>query len=74
LFVSIQDNGIGRKKSAEYQSPIKIGKTSMGMKLTSERLEVLNEMNPDQAFVQIEDLVDLKGKALGTCVRLTLPI
>jgi sensor histidine kinase YesM len=74
LFVSIQDNGIGRKKSAEYQSPMKNGKTSMGMKLTSERLEVLNEMNPDQAFVQIEDLVDLKGKALGTCVRLTLPI
>ena len=74
LFVSIQDNGIGRKKSAEFQSPMKNGKTSMGMKLTSERLEVLNEMNPDQAFVKIEDLVDLKGKALGTCVRLTLPI
>lgn len=74
LFVNITDNGIGRKKSAEYQSPMKNGKTSMGMKLTSERLEVLNEMNPDQAFVEIEDLADLKGKALGTCVRLTLPI
>ncbi len=74
LFVSIQDNGIGRKKSADFQSPMKNGKTSMGMKLTSERLEVLNEMNPDQAFVKIEDLVDLKGKATGTCVRLTLPI
>lgn len=74
LFVSIQDNGIGRKKSALFQSPMKNGKTSMGMKLTSERLEVLNEINPDQAFVEIEDLVDLKGKAMGTCVKLTLPI
>jgi sensor histidine kinase YesM len=74
LFVSIQDNGIGRKKSADFQSPMKNGKTSMGMKLTSERLGILNEMNPDQAFVEIEDLVDLKGKATGTCVRLTLPI
>ncbi len=74
LFVNIADNGIGRKKSADFQNPMKNGKTSMGMKLTSERLDVLNEMNPDQAFVKIEDLVDLKGKALGTCVRLTLPI
>ena len=74
LFVSIQDNGIGRKKSADYQSPMKNEKTSMGMKLTNERLEILNEINPDQAFIQIEDLVDLKGKATGTCVRLTLPI
>lgn len=74
LFVNIADNGIGRKKSAAYQSPMKNGKTSMGMKLTSDRLEVLNEMNPDQAFVEIEDLVDVKGKSMGTCVKLTLPI
>ena len=46
----------------------------MGMKLTSERLGVLNEMNPDQAFVEIQDLTDAKGKAAGTCVKLTLPI
>lgn len=74
LFVNIADNGIGRKKSAAYQSPMKNGKTSMGMKLTSDRLEVLNEMNPDQAFVEIEDLFDVKGKPTGTCVKLTLPI
>ena len=24
--------------------------------------------------IRIEDIVDMKGKALGTCVRLTLPI
>jgi two-component sensor histidine kinase len=74
LFVNIADNGIGRKKSADFQSPMKNGKTSMGMKLTSDRLEVLNEMNPDQAFVKIEDLVDVKGRPTGTCVKLTLPI
>lgn len=68
------DNGIGRKKSAAYQSPMKNGKTSMGMKLTSDRLEVLNEMSPDQAFVEIEDLVDVKGRPTGTYVKLTLPI
>lgn len=74
LLVSIQDNGVGRKKSATFDSPMKKSKTSMGMKLTSERLDVLNELNPDQAFVEIQDLVDAKGKATGTCVKLTLPI
>ena len=74
LFVSIEDNGVGRKKSATFDSPMKKSKTSMGMKLTSERLGVLNEMNPDQAFVEIQDLMDAKGKAAGTCVKLTLPI
>jgi sensor histidine kinase YesM len=74
LFVSIEDNGIGRKKSAAFESPMKKSKTSMGMKLTSERLGVLNEIKPDQAFVEIEDLIDSHGKATGTCVKLTLPI
>ncbi len=74
LLVSIEDNGVGRKKSATFDSPMKKSKTSMGMKLTSERLDVLNELNPDQAFVEIQDLVDAKGKAIGTCVKLTLPI
>jgi sensor histidine kinase YesM len=74
LFVNIEDNGVGRKKSATFDSPMKKSKTSMGMKLTSERLDVLNELNPDQAFVEIIDLVDDKGKAAGTCVKLTLPI
>ena len=74
LFVQIEDNGVGRKKSATFDSPMKKSKTSMGMKLTSERLDVLNELNPDQAFVEIQDLMDAKGKAVGTCVKLTLPI
>ena len=74
LLVSIEDNGVGRKKSATFDSPMKKSKTSMGMKLTSERLDILNELNPDQAFVEIQDLMDAKGKAAGTCVKLTLPI
>jgi hypothetical protein len=65
---------VGREKSATFQSPMKKGKTSMGMKLTSERMGILNELKPDQAFVEIQDLIDSHGKATGTCVKLTLPI
>ena len=74
LTVTVEDNGIGREKSATFQSPMKKGKTSMGMKLTSERMGILNELKPDQAFVEIQDLTNSYGKATGTCVKLTLPI
>lgn len=74
LYVSIEDNGIGRKKSAEFESPAKKNKTSMGMKLTNERLNIINELSEDQALAEVEDLIDSSGTPMGTRVNLTLPL
>jgi sensor histidine kinase YesM len=43
LIISIRDNGVGRKKSAELMVNKSIKKQSLGIKLTSERLRYFNE-------------------------------
>ena len=74
LFVSIEDNGIGRQKADSFKNPTKKEHTSLGMKLTSERINILNELNPTDAKAEIEDLFDKKGASAGTRIKLTLPL
>ena len=74
LFVSIEDNGIGRQKADSFKNPTKKEHTSLGMKLTSERINILNELNPTDAKAEIEDLFDKKGNSAGTRIKLTLPL
>ncbi len=63
----VQDNGVGR--SAKTDRP---GRTSLGLKLTGERLALLTErMEKEGAFV-IEDLKDAEGGPAGTRVMLGL--
>lgn len=62
----IQDDGVGRSQKTVT------GRRSLGLQLTSERLELLTErMEKEGAFV-IEDLKDASGAALGTRVVLKL--
>jgi two-component system LytT family sensor kinase len=68
----IEDNGIGRDKSSELQSALKKHK-SKGIQITRERLRRLSgnhEFDP----IQIIDMKDAYGNALGTKVCLHLPI
>ncbi len=70
----VEDNGIGRKKSKEFQAQQKF-KThkSIGMSNTRERLEIINQLNNSALSVQIIDLLDKEGNALGTRVELFIP-
>lgn len=70
LICEAVDNGIGRKKSAELQSGIK-RHTSKGIGITKERLA---QLSGHQEPVQYIDLYDSDGKAIGTKVRIFLPI
>jgi hypothetical protein len=53
---------------------LKRGKKSMGMLITKNRIDVFNELYHTNATVQIMDLKDEKGNALGTRVELNIPI
>jgi LytS/YehU family sensor histidine kinase len=70
----IEDNGIGRKKAAELKSKIQEEKKSLGLKITAERLALLNQGNRNSSFYKIEDLYDEKGNACGTRVVLRIKI
>ena len=75
ITCTITDNGIGRKKSAELRTktsePLH---ESMGMKITSERLEVLNRMSKSNLSVNIIDMEDENHNSLGTKVEIFIPI
>ena len=73
LVCQIEDNGIGRDKSLELQNK-DIWKTkSMGLKITEDRLRLLNR-ELKQQLIHITDLKDSVGNALGTRVEVSIPI
>ncbi|MBX3163121.1 MAG: histidine kinase [Bacteroidetes bacterium] len=75
LICTITDNGIGRAKAAEIKRTMPYKKhQSMGMKITEERLKILNEINNSQLSVTITDLKSSNDEALGTQVKLFVPL
>ena len=72
LNISITDDGIGREKAAELKSKSATHK-SHGLKVTSQRIEMMNKLNSTGAQVHIFDLKDEQGNATGTKVELIIP-
>jgi hypothetical protein len=70
----IEDNGVGREKAAEFRSKSATGKKSLGMKLTEDRIAVLNQYAQTNASVEIVDLADGNGTATGTRVVVIIPV
>jgi ligand-binding sensor domain-containing protein/putative methionine-R-sulfoxide reductase with GAF domain len=74
LECSIEDNGVGRAKAKELRSKSAPTKKSLGMKLTEDRLALLNKQIQAEASVEVLDLVASDGEAAGTKVILKIPI
>lgn len=74
LQVSIIDDGIGRAAASELKSKSATKNKSFGLKMTSERIELINQLYQSTTQVQIEDLVDLEGNVAGTKVIVEIPV
>jgi LytS/YehU family sensor histidine kinase len=70
LICVVKDNGVGRKHTAEVQNSRQIKKQSMGVKITEERLQLLET----EASILINDMEDRQGKPCGTEVTITIPL
>lgn len=70
----VEDNGIGREKAGEYRSKSATGRKSLGMKLTEDRIAVLNQYAQTNARVEILDLKNETGEPSGTRVTITIPV
>jgi ligand-binding sensor domain-containing protein/putative methionine-R-sulfoxide reductase with GAF domain len=70
----IEDNGIGRAKAKELKSKTATSRKSLGMQLTENRLSLLNKHAELNASVEIIDMQDEDGAALGTKVVLKIPV
>ncbi|MBK9257761.1 MAG: histidine kinase [Saprospiraceae bacterium] len=71
----IEDNGVGRLKSAEIQkNKISVSKDeSRGIHIVKERLFMLQQKAGKPASVQIVDLINEAGDASGTKIIVTIP-
>ena len=73
LKITITDDGIGREKASALKSKSATHK-SHGLKVTSQRIEMMNKLNSTGAKVNIVDLKDEQGNAMGTRVELIIPV
>jgi ligand-binding sensor domain-containing protein len=75
LICTITDNGIGREKASQIKRTMPGQKhKSLGMKITEDRLRILNEINNSELSVTITDLKDENQNSLGTRVELYVPL
>ncbi len=74
LCIEVEDNGIGRQRAMELKSRSATVNKSLGMKVTAERLEVINQLYGTNAEVETVDLVDENGEVMGTKVILKIGV
>jgi ligand-binding sensor domain-containing protein len=74
LHCVVQDNGIGRVQRERLKESSVSGHVSKGIKITRNRLELVNQLRNKPAEIRITDLYDDSGKAAGTRVDILIPL
>ncbi len=67
----VEDNGIGRQKSAKTDALEEY--RSFGTSITKERLSVINELYGNAIFEQVTDLYDENREPAGTRIEIYIP-
>jgi len=74
LFCSITDNGIGRGKAAELKSKSSERQKSLGLKITNDRLSILNRGNREENYYEMHDIINEDAEIGGTRVDIRIRI
>lgn len=74
LMVIVEDDGIGRGKSREYNSAKSSTYKSMGMQITKDRLRMMAKVQNSNSGYEIVDLVNTDGTPAGTRVILKIKV
>ena len=72
IEVRIADNGVGRAAAEAMKSKSALQQKSYGMKITAERMRIVNMAYQIEAHTQVNDLLDNDGQPSGTEVVLSL--
>jgi PAS domain S-box-containing protein len=70
LIVEVEDNGIGRQEAMKIKQSGLFRHKSMGLKLTEERLKLINQYK--NTSLEVVDLKNKKGEPAGTRIRITI--
>ena len=73
LILTIEDNGIGRDKAAKLKMRGSARHGGMGMRLTGDRLSLLQHTYGLNASVEVKDLRNPQNEATGTRVIVRIP-
>lgn len=74
LCMSIEDNGIGRAASIKSRTGRINTLQKQGIKLTDERIQIINEIYHAQVQADVKDLTDDQGEPAGTRVIVSMGI
>lgn len=74
LSFKITDDGIGRKKAAELNSKSATKHKSLGLKITEDRIRMMQQINESVVPVVINDLIAADGSAAGTEIIIKMPV
>ncbi|MCI2229369.1 histidine kinase [Polaribacter sp. MSW13] len=74
IQITIEDNGIGRERSAKIKLEKSIKRKSIGISLTKDRLTNFVTTLKNDFSITYEDLFDKNKKAIGTKVILKIPL
>jgi len=74
LVCTIQDNGIGREAACEQKKKRETNHNSLGTRITTSRLELVNALYGTTLNTIYTDLKNEKGEADGTRVEIHIPI
>ncbi|MEJ1237268.1 histidine kinase [Chryseolinea sp. T2] len=74
LQAEIEDNGIGRRNAAALKSKSSVTHKSYGMQISSERIQIINNLYKLNNSVTVIDLLDGLGGAAGTKIIINIPI
>ena len=74
LCCKITDDGVGGQRAAELKSKSASTHKSMGMRITADRIAMLQQKKQIDTTIKITDLVLPDGSAAGTEVLLKIPV
>jgi len=70
----VEDDGVGREMAMELKSKSATTRKSLGLKITNDRLAIMNEKNNQQGGITFIDLKDEKGNPGGTKAIIKIPV
>lgn len=74
IICSIVDDGIGRKAAQTIHEQQNRSHNSLGYRITSQRIELLNTLYGNRFSISYTDPHDSEGKSFGTRVELRIPM
>jgi len=74
LHCTIEDDGIGREAARLLKSKSATRHKSMGMRITDDRINMINRLYNTETKVQVIDLTASDGRPKGTRVELTISL